>query len=60
MVVFFPQIIEKSSDPDGDLAGLEKDIKCHFTGMFCNGTVFDASHQRGDMMQVPVSHTLPG
>uniref|UniRef100_A0A6U3B862 peptidylprolyl isomerase n=1 Tax=Entomoneis paludosa TaxID=265537 RepID=A0A6U3B862_9STRA len=39
---------------------MNHDVKTHFTGKFPNGTVFDSSHERGAMMQVPVSHTLKG
>ncbi|KAL7556523.1 hypothetical protein ACA910_000986 [Epithemia clementina (nom. ined.)] len=55
------QIVEKGTDPDAEQAALNKDVKCHFKGMFANTTVFDGSHDRGEgAMQVPVAQTLLG
>eukprot|EP00527_Entomoneis_sp_CCMP2396_P008202 CAMPEP_0198140760 /NCGR_PEP_ID=MMETSP1443-20131203/3874_1 /TAXON_ID=186043 /ORGANISM="Entomoneis sp., Strain CCMP2396" /LENGTH=217 /DNA_ID=CAMNT_0043803287 /DNA_START=74 /DNA_END=727 /DNA_ORIENTATION=+ len=56
----YMKILTKSDRADGQHPTLNNDIKSHFTGKLPDGSVFDSSHDRGSMMQVPLSHTLKG
>jgi len=56
----FLKITEPGPDETARRPTLNDDIQTHFVGKFPNGTVFDSSHERGSMMQVPVAHTLRG
>ena len=62
--VFMKHVEKKEDDASSSTktttVTMKNDIKTHFKGYFPDGSVFDSSHERGAMMQVPVSHTLQG